>query len=365
MTEDLEQLKRDYEAISTSGSKPEVRDLYKYIISQKELTEKDIAPREFLLGDWLPLDSFGMVYANRGVGKSWFCMALCVAVARGDKFFLGWEINNRHSALYVDGEMAQIDIKQRFDALVGLPLSNLFILPSEELYREGSPLCLDEVEEQKAIEQALTDLEAKNSRPQLIVLDNLSTLRRGINENDNNEAQKLLDWLVSLRHKGYSVIIVHHTGKSGQQRGASIIEVPMDFTLRLSEPTDKASLKDGASFDFELEKVRVRYPKTYKGNASLRPDIDGVLYLATDPNAIHDRIYQILRYTGLHGKKSVRELMEVFKVSLGTISSDRTKLISEGYLDKKFRLTHEGEFFLHQVWPKEFKEPEEDQDLPF
>ena len=92
MSEDLAQLKRDYEAISTSGNTPGVRDLYPYIVSQKGLTEKDIPERKYLLGDWLPIDSFGMVYADRGVGKSWFCMALCVAVARGDKFFVGWEI---------------------------------------------------------------------------------------------------------------------------------------------------------------------------------------------------------------------------------------------------------------------------------
>ena len=123
-------------------------------------------------------------------------MALCVAVARGDKFFVGWDINRRYSALYVDGEMAQIDLKQRFQDLVGEYLANLFVLPSEDLYREGNPLCLDEVNEQKAIEKALIDLEKRNSRPQLIVLDNLYS-RRGINENDNSEAQKLLDWLVS------------------------------------------------------------------------------------------------------------------------------------------------------------------------
>ena len=59
MSEDLEQLKRDYEAISTSGKMPEVRDLYPYIVSQKGLSEKDIPEREYLLGDWLPVDSFG------------------------------------------------------------------------------------------------------------------------------------------------------------------------------------------------------------------------------------------------------------------------------------------------------------------
>ena len=63
------------------------------------------------------------------------------------------------------------------------------------------------------------------------------------------------------------------------------------------------SLRDGACFDFEFGKVRGRYPKPDQGNASLRPNSNGVLYLATDPNAIHDRIHKILKYTGLHGKK--------------------------------------------------------------
>ena len=59
MSEDLEQLKRDYKAVSTPGNAPGVRDLYPYIVSQKGLTEKDIPERKYLLGDWLPVDSFG------------------------------------------------------------------------------------------------------------------------------------------------------------------------------------------------------------------------------------------------------------------------------------------------------------------
>ena len=49
MSEDLTQLKRDYEAISTSGNTPGVRDLYPYIVSQKGLTEKDIPEQNICL----------------------------------------------------------------------------------------------------------------------------------------------------------------------------------------------------------------------------------------------------------------------------------------------------------------------------
>ena len=86
----------------------------------------------------IALEWFTPIGALVSLGFVWRCV-----VARGDKFFVGWEINKWYSALYVDGEMAQIDLKQRFQDLVGeIPLTNLFILPSEELYREGYPLCL-------------------------------------------------------------------------------------------------------------------------------------------------------------------------------------------------------------------------------
>ena len=75
MSEDLEQLKRDYKLSQPRVMCPGL-ETYIPILSERT-TGKDIPERKYLLGDWLPVDSFGTVYADRGVGKSWFCMALC------------------------------------------------------------------------------------------------------------------------------------------------------------------------------------------------------------------------------------------------------------------------------------------------
>ena len=91
------------------------------------------------------MDSYGMVYAARGVGKSWFCMARAVAIAEGRQRFLPWDLNGQHTVLYIDGEMTTADLKERFSELCRAPLHNLFIMPSEKLYRDGSPICQDEV----------------------------------------------------------------------------------------------------------------------------------------------------------------------------------------------------------------------------
>jgi hypothetical protein len=45
------------------------RSLIPFILTQEELSMQDIPPREYLLSEWMPKDSFGMVYAPRGVGK--------------------------------------------------------------------------------------------------------------------------------------------------------------------------------------------------------------------------------------------------------------------------------------------------------
>ena len=164
-----------------SDDQQHIRNLGKYIITQSQLHAEPIPSQKLLIDGWMPEDSFGMVYANRGVGKSWFCMALAVAIAEGRSSFLGWQINSQQNVLYIDGEMAKVELKERFDALCSKPLDNLFIMPSETLYRDGNPIALDNKAEQFAIDKMLQELDEAGNRAQVIVLDNLSTLRRGVN----------------------------------------------------------------------------------------------------------------------------------------------------------------------------------------
>jgi hypothetical protein len=166
-----------------------------------------------------------------------------------------------------------------------------------------------------------------------------STKNNSINENDNNEAQALLDWLVSLRHKGYTVIAVHHSGKSGLQRGASIIEVPMDYVIKLSEP-DKKTIRshDGAHFEFSFDKVRGRKPKPYKGLLSLRTNSDGVLQLCSDQSDnIVDRHYVLLKIFSEFGSLTHREVCKKLDISIlrlrKTVKNEDIKPI---YYDKNF-----------------------------
>jgi len=96
-------------------------------------------------------------------------MALAVGVSEGKNRFLGWHFHDQHDVLYVDGEMARVELKERFTGLCTIQNPRLHILPSELLYREGRPLSLDFEEEQRAVDEALQHLGNKGCRAQLII----------------------------------------------------------------------------------------------------------------------------------------------------------------------------------------------------
>src|SRR5690606_230736 len=82
-------------------------------------------------------------------------------------------------------------------------------------------------------------------------------------------------WLLSLRHKGYATLLVHHAGKLGDQRGASRLEDPVDTTIKLTPGT--APKGDGASLNLEFTKTRGVKPQPGYLKLDLVEGEDGVL----------------------------------------------------------------------------------------
>jgi hypothetical protein len=56
---------------------------------------------------------------------------------------------------------------------------------------------------------------------ELLVIDNLSSLTVGVRENDSDAWGEIQEWLLRLRRRGVSVLLIHHSGKTGGQRGSS------------------------------------------------------------------------------------------------------------------------------------------------
>src|SRR3984893_3327640 len=91
----------------------------------------------------------------------------------------------------------------------------------------------------------------------LLILDNLSTLCTSGSESGSDAWVPMQNWLLSLRRRGISVLLIHHAGTNGRQRGTSRREDALDTVIALRRPEDY-SPEQGARFEIHFEKLRNR-----------------------------------------------------------------------------------------------------------
>ena len=218
--------------------------------SLEELLELKIPKRQFLLSPWLQSQGLCMIYSTRGFGKTWIAVEIAYAVAAGGKF-LSRESENPSGVLYIDGEMPLADLQKRVSQIdmreskeLKAPLN--FLTRDAQLY--GIP-DLSEIGGQNQIEPLIHD------DIKLVVIDNLSTLIRSGKEDESDSWLPMQNWLLSLRSLGKSVLLIHHAGRGGQQRGTSRREDVLDTVITLKRPTDYIQ-EEGACIEFHFEKNR-------------------------------------------------------------------------------------------------------------
>ena len=96
-----------------------LRNLVPFVMTADEILKAGIPEKRFLVSTFMPTSSFGMIYAPRGIGKSWFGLGLAKAIATGSDTFLGWQIHEGGDVLFIDGEMSLVDLKERTKLLFG------------------------------------------------------------------------------------------------------------------------------------------------------------------------------------------------------------------------------------------------------
>ena len=175
-----------------------------------------------------------MVFAWRGVGKTWFALGLGYAIATGGKY-LKWTAKKPRRVLHVCGEMPAADLKERFEKVVAVtndkPAEPGFVrIISADLHERGIP-DLATPEGQAAMDAVLGDAD-------VIIFDNVSTLFRTGQENESESWVPVQNWLLKLRREGRAVVIIHHSNKAKAQRGTSKREDVLDVVLNLREPSD-------------------------------------------------------------------------------------------------------------------------------
>jgi len=231
----------------------EAKEPHLKAVTLREFLEFEFPPREMVLDPIIPTQGTAMLFAIRGVGKTFVGLNIAFAVASGGAF-LRWTAPKPRRVVYVDGEMPAAALQERLAAIAReqereLPSDDHFrlITPDQQSDFHSIPDLTTE-KGQAAIEEHLEGVE-------LLVLDNLSTLCRNGKENEAESWEPIQTWALSLRKRGISVLFVHHAGKSGRQRGTSKREDILDTVIRLERPSDYTA-DQGARFEVHYDKLR-------------------------------------------------------------------------------------------------------------
>lgn len=206
-------------------------------------------PRENIVSPWLPVQGLVMVYAMRGIGKTFFALFVAYAIAAGRPVF-GWTVPRSRSVIYIDGEMPAGVMQERLAAIAasfGVEPTAEFRIITPDLQPRGM------IDLSNPTDQA--DLEPHLNGIDLIVVDNISTLCRNGAENEADSWLGVQEWALRQRAAGRTVMFIHHAGKGGQQRGTSKREDVLDTVVALRRPSNYDPAQ-GAVFELHFEKSR-------------------------------------------------------------------------------------------------------------
>lgn len=218
-----------------------------------EFLSMRLPTRQYVLEPVIPEQGLVMLYALRGVGKTFVALSVALAVSKGFDVF-DWGAPRARKVLYLDGEMSASNMQERLKEIVkGLcvapPSEGMLMIINPDLLADGERMPnLATPEGQRWLEPYLEGVE-------LLIVDNLATLAGYGDENDTRSWRPVQDWLLGLKKRGMSVLLVHHAGKGGQQRGTSSREDVLDTVIALKRPHDY-SPEQGARFEVHLEKAR-------------------------------------------------------------------------------------------------------------
>ncbi len=191
-----------------------------------------------------------MVHSFRGDGKTYFAHGLAFTVASASSLLRYDAPQEVRGVLIVDGEMPREELQKRFLELLATAEDELqapFRILAADMTQEPLP-SLATAEGQSIVEANLEGVS-------FVVLDNISTLCAHGNENEADNWEPLQAWLLSLRRQGYTVLLVHHDGKGGSQRGTSKREDVLSQVIQLRRPADYDPTL-GAKFEVHLTKAR-------------------------------------------------------------------------------------------------------------
>lgn len=292
-----------------------------------DLDRWEIRPRDVLLSPWLETQGTALMYGPPGVGKSRLAIGAATAIATGTAMGT-WRAPTAAPVLFIDGEMQGHRVREIFGhALAAVPDGGR---PAPGYLRLVTPDAQPELfAPNLADETAQRLLAPLIAGVKVVFIDNVSTLWRADDENAASSWNSMQTWLLGLRQRGVAVVLVHHSGKSGDQLGTSKRTIAVDTVIKLGRP-DGYDQAEGARFVVEYEKARgFRGPEAARFEARLIDDAGGLPHWAFA--GVHDQRVDALRTAIVELRTkgiapSIRALEDHTGLKRSTIQRLRTRL---------------------------------------
>jgi hypothetical protein len=335
-----------------------------------EFVKEKIQKPSLFISPWLTQGSMSMIYGPRGLGKTWLAMIIAVSLTRekASEIEIGpWRVVRPAGAMFVDGEMDEFILQDRVKILsstlgdedCGNSLTLLSAHRHAKLHGKseinlGNPEFRDEI---------FNFLE-ESEQSKILILDNISALASGIDENIKQAWDPLNQWLISLRHLGVSVIYIHHSGKDPRkQRGTSGREDALDNVINLSQ--HRPYTPDlGAWFKINFEKARGVLPgigiKSFSLRVLEKPNEDGLIWEVGDIQKRDDKT-DLIKGLLLEGGLMNKEIAEMVDMTPARVSQIKKSLHDSNLLDSDGVCTEKGKQTL-KIIKRDFLE-DDSEDL--
>lgn len=276
------------------------------LIDYDNFLAEEIEPRRPLLidaqtrGEIFLSSSINQIFAYRGIGKTAVTQAIVKALVHGG-VQLKFHSPGKCRVVLVDGELPAAQLQERCRLFIGHG-NGLIRLVTRERSKWFPKLS-------QVADQGRFIAEIESFAPDVIVFDTLSSVFR-FDTNDAEAWDAANEFLTELRSKGYCVILIHHAGKNGSQRGRTDGDDRLDVAIKLEAP-EGWEPGQGLAFDLSYEKVR--------HGAFLKPFsarfTEGQWEIA---GRTKDVIAESIR-TALNEGKSIREVAKEFGISPTTV----------------------------------------------
>lgn len=189
---------------------------------------KQTTEPQWLIEDYIPKLSIGMLYGPSGIGKTHIVLDIAARVANG----IPWceKETEKGRVLVMAGE-GQSGLKRR---LQSIEKQHEFTIDRNNLFFSERAVGIDT---DKGFTELTTAIEELDEHPELIIVDTLSRHLMNSSENSNEDMATFINRLEQIKQLyNTTVLLIHHTGKSegNGARGASSIRANIDFSFVLT-----------------------------------------------------------------------------------------------------------------------------------